>query len=408
MRKSSLGESIIIGILFVTMVLWIHNQGYAEETRGVTGDLIKIGLLTDITGPASPTTLQLAEGVRNYFHNVNDKGGVNGRRIKLLIEDDRYSIPLAIAGFKKLVYRDKIFALLGIAQGSAASALSRSIEKEKLPYIASTLNESLISPVKRPIFIPTPLYEDALNIAIDYLVHVKKLKPDEIRVATVHPDNLSGKECRDAIRKRTALYGIKIVEEQVLSYGALDAVSQVLNIKKAGANCVFIVALAAVGVGTFLKDAGQFAFLPKHYITQPGTGDISVVRMVGGKSSKNLLLVRFLAPWDDDCPGIANLKKITLKYSPKTKEVIDYYIHGWVMSTILTEGLRRAVRDLTSDTLIEAIEGLKDLDTGGITGPITYSPQSHKPGEYARIDKVDPEKEVIVPLTGWIKPHPGR
>lgn len=244
-----------------------------------------------------------------------------------------------------------------------------------------------------------------MNVAIDYLVNVKKLKPDEIRVATVHPDNLSGKECRDAIRKRSALYGIKIVEEQVLSYGALDAVSQVLNIKKAGANCVFIVALPAVGVGTFIKDAGQFRFSPDHYITQPGTGDIGVVRMVGGKRSKNLLVVRFLASWYDDCPGVADLKKITLKYSPKTKEVIDYYIHGWLISTILTEGLKKAGRDLTSNALIEAIEGLKNLDTGGITGPITYSPQDHKPGEYARIDKVDSEKEVLVQLTGWIKPR---
>ena len=169
MGKISPGKQIIIIVLFAALLSLMPFQGYAEKNRGVTGNLVKVGLLTDLTGPAAPTTVHLAAGVRNYFRDINDMGGISGRKIKLLVEDDRYSIPLAVAGFKKLVCRDKIFALLGIAQGGAPAALSKSIEKERVPYIASPLNASLINPLKRHVFIPTPLYSDSLNAGIDYL-----------------------------------------------------------------------------------------------------------------------------------------------------------------------------------------------------------------------------------------------
>ena len=79
----------------------------AEEVRGVRDDTIKIGTIMDMTGPAADNLMPYAIGVRNYFKYINDKGGINGRKVKVIVEDDRYTIPMAMAAFKKLVFKDK-------------------------------------------------------------------------------------------------------------------------------------------------------------------------------------------------------------------------------------------------------------------------------------------------------------
>ena len=66
-----------VTILFLLMV----SNGYSEGVRGMTDDIVKIGLITDLTGPAAPSSGPLAEAVKNYFHHINYQGGINGRKI---------------------------------------------------------------------------------------------------------------------------------------------------------------------------------------------------------------------------------------------------------------------------------------------------------------------------------------
>jgi len=102
-------------VLLISILLTLsYSPLYAEEVRGVTDTTIKIGAILDQTGPiAGDITLPAAEGFRNYARHVNDKGGIFGRKIKVIVEDDHYSIPAGIAAFKKLLFKDEIFALLG-------------------------------------------------------------------------------------------------------------------------------------------------------------------------------------------------------------------------------------------------------------------------------------------------------
>ncbi|MBI4621108.1 MAG: ABC transporter substrate-binding protein, partial [Desulfobacterales bacterium] len=102
-------------VLFLSLVLLLSAVGvsYGGEVRGVTDRSVKIGLMGGMTGPAAEVWVPIAHGVKAFFKKVNNEGGVHGRKIEYLLEDDRYSIPLALSGFKKLVYKDKIFALQG-------------------------------------------------------------------------------------------------------------------------------------------------------------------------------------------------------------------------------------------------------------------------------------------------------
>ncbi|MEW6616383.1 MAG: ABC transporter substrate-binding protein [Thermodesulfobacteriota bacterium] len=84
---------IFVSILLAGFIFFITETIIqAKEVRGVTDDTIKIGTIADMTGPVSETFIPYVFGARNYFKYINDKGGINGRKVKVLLEDDRYSI----------------------------------------------------------------------------------------------------------------------------------------------------------------------------------------------------------------------------------------------------------------------------------------------------------------------------
>ena len=95
------------------------------------------------------------------------------------------------------------------------------------------------------------------------------------------------------------------------------------------------------------------------------------VRM-GGKASKNYIGAHMVSSWYEDFKGMEKLRKITLKYNPGTEQPYrsKIYTLGWLMCTVLFKGLERAGKDLNAEGLVKAWESIRDMDTGGISGPL--------------------------------------
>ena len=96
-------------VCFITLILPISqgNLAYSKEARGVTKDSIIIGSIADHTGPTSNIGVLMVEAYKIFFRHINDEGGINGRKIKLVAEDSRYSIPASIAAFKSCYSRTR-------------------------------------------------------------------------------------------------------------------------------------------------------------------------------------------------------------------------------------------------------------------------------------------------------------
>ncbi|MDY7030985.1 MAG: ABC transporter substrate-binding protein, partial [Thermodesulfobacteriota bacterium] len=104
--------SLTIGsILFLCMVFLWSADGHCESARGVTDDTIKVGAVIAMTGPGAGTLFPYQEAFKNYFRYVNEQGGIHGRKVKLIVEDDRFTIPASIAAYKKLLYKDSVLAI---------------------------------------------------------------------------------------------------------------------------------------------------------------------------------------------------------------------------------------------------------------------------------------------------------
>ena len=231
-------NNFLIGICILVLVLMLAAPPHAAGVRGVTSDTIKIGIILAQTGPVADTTLRITEGIRNYFSHINDQGGIHNRKAKLIIEDDRYTIPMAMAAFKKLVFRDKVFTILGMGGSGQTKALYSNIEKEKVPGITISLAEDMVVPHKRYLFIPCASYRDEIKVIFRYLMDDLKVK--DPRIGFINLDVEYGKIGRAAAVKTAESYGIKMVDLEIINIGATEATTQVLSMKKAGVNYVIL------------------------------------------------------------------------------------------------------------------------------------------------------------------------
>jgi len=371
----------------------------AQDLRGITSDSVKVGIITDTTGVVADYGRHLLMGVSDYLKYINEKGGIHGRKINLIHEDDQYKIPLAIASFEKLVTKDEVLAILHCGGAPQTMALLHKIEKEKVPVIPPGMLVPMYTPYKRYVFSYGSTYSNQIEVLIDYVINDLKVKAP--KTAIVYWPVEWAKEGLKASKDRLKAYGVDPVGEIELPMGAVDASSQVLSMKRAGAEYVIIFTLAP-GIINFIKTAEKFDYFPT-YLTFTWCADDSILKAVG-KAAKIYYAGSMFGVWNDDSPGGKELREIAQKYGSSPK-LPTLYIQGYTTAAILVEGLRRAGKNVTVEKFVDALETLKDFDCGGMLSPMTYTPTIHKPSDYSKIVMADTEKLVFVPVTRWVKPR---
>jgi branched-chain amino acid transport system substrate-binding protein len=389
------------------MILLGSIPSYAEEVRGVTDDTIKVGVVIAMTGPVASTTLPMCEAYKNYFRYVNEQGGIYGRKVKLILEDDRYTIPASIAAYKKLVYKDKVLAILAMGGSGQQKALYDQIEKDRVPVLGLAWSFHVSRPFKRYSFQPTNDNIDEIKLIVDYIAN--NVKKEELRLAYVYVDAEVGKSGLNQLHESVKHYGLKLLAKEIVGLGDIDATTQVLSLKREKINYVISIT-GGSGFFALLKDARRYGFTPTFISSFHLMGEETI--RIAGEGARNLMGVSTVASWYDNEPGIAKMREITLRYHPESKEprYVEefgsnrYYTKGWLGALILAEGAKRAGKDLNHETLVAGLEKIRDFDTGGLTGPISYGPNRRKANDCGRFYKADVEKERFVAISGWVRP----
>ncbi|MDY7033995.1 MAG: ABC transporter substrate-binding protein [Thermodesulfobacteriota bacterium] len=400
-----MGKQYLFRVLFVVFLVFIvfnlrGNTVSGKGTRGVTDDQIKIGVIVDLTGPTSNVGVVMIEAYKNYIRHVNESGGIHGRKIKLIAEDDRYSIPAGIAAFKKLFFKDQIMTIMGPVSVGEVKVLFRHIEKHKIPVLPWAPDKSMKSPYKRYIFPTNGYYANELGVLLDYILN--EVKPVNLKMAFCYPDVESGKAGKVWALDWAKFFGIKLHFE-IIPMGAIDVTSQVLSMKRAGITHALL-GHVAPGVAALLKDMKKFGLnIPSYGLSAGCTED--VIRLAG-ETTKNYLSTSAYSSWYEESPGMVKLREISTQYNPDAEKSyrIKSYSIGWVVPTILCEGLKRAGRKLNGEKLVDALETMKEFDTQGICSPITYTSSIHHGLEYTRIFRADPDKIKLIPITDWRLP----
>lgn len=394
MRKAVLVPVIT---LVVSLTLFCVHAVNAE-VRGVTDKEIKIGAMADVTGPGADVYQGVIPGWRTYIQFINDRGGIHGRKIKFIMEDDRFSIPLALASFKKLVYRDEIFAFSWAASGAGQThAIIPLVEKEKIPMISGTNNSAYFIPARRYVFTTLPFYEDQIKILFDYLLN--DLKVNRPKIALVYMESASSMPVLHLVRELTKKHSVPLTEI-VIPIAGIDMSSQALLLKRAKPDYVIIHGYIA-NTAAVLRDAKKFDLKSQIIAMQYGVVRKTIELARG--AAKGLWGIQAFGSSTSDSPAMTQLRKIDKKYNPGAGYRDENYTQGWLCSMILCEGLKNAGRNLNSETLVEGWEKIKNFDTQGICGVVNLGPDNHITTKNSRIYKADVENLSFIPVTDWRK-----
>ncbi len=382
------------------MCFGVPLNGKSAEVRGVTNDSMRIGMILVKTGPVAALGLPEGWAIEDTFNAINEAGGINGRKIDFIWEDDQFKTPLAISAFNKLIFRDKVLSILTSGGTPQTIALFDQIDKHKVVNIPNALADEMFNPYRPYIFIIGATYETQIQLMFDYIMN--DLKAKDPKIAVVYAETEFGKKGLEAARKRAEQYGVKLVSELVLNIGSVDASSQVLSLKKDNVDFVVTCNLAPPTI-TFLKTAEKYDYWPTTFGINWSCDDMVVKACK--TAAKNYIGVNCVGGWEDDTPGMKRVRELAKKNDrDPAKMLTSLYTMGVGVATVYAEGLKRAGENLTPESFKNGLETLKDFDTGGIVPPVTYTSTSHAPTTMSRLYRADPDRGVMVAITDWRTP----
>ncbi|MDY6968369.1 MAG: ABC transporter substrate-binding protein [Spirochaetota bacterium] len=404
MKKNYFSRLLFISLIALILIITGGVDAFSQKIRGVSNNQVKIGVILDFTGPTSNIGVVVIEAYKNLFKHINETGGIHGRKIKMIIEDDHYSIPAGISAFKKLVFKDEVMTILGPFSVGETKVLFRHIKKNKIPVLPWAPDKSIINPYRRYIFPTNGFYDNEWGVIFDYIVNT--LKPKNYKISLCYPDVESGKVVRDLALGWAKFFRIKLHQE-VVPLSAIDVTSQVLSMKRVRTTHI-IAHHVAPGLSAILKDMKKFGLKAPMYSLSAGCTE-DIVR-IAGDASKNYFGASPYSSFYEDSPGMKRVRQISMKYNPNAVKTYNLksYIMGWVIPEIACEGLRKAGRNLSGEKFVKALETIKDFDTQGLCGLITYTPKIHYGLRYNKLFKTNIKKGTLVPITDWRLPPSGK
>lgn len=335
------------------------------QAQGVTADTITIGQSGALTGPADEQGKDLKAGIEAYFNAVNQAGGVGGRKLKLVSLDDAGEVDKAKANIQKLINEDAVLALLGFSGEHTIKAVLGAIDKAKVPMIApASGDQSLHESVNRYIFNIRASYFEETERIIDQYV-----KRGVNKIAMFYQNDPFG---------RAGLAGVdKAMRDRKLAialFGSVDRNSTSVttaaqNIHKSGAQAVVIAAGARTGAA-FIKEMKKLGSSAQFFLLS-STGAKTLASTLGDEGRGVGVSQVVPLPTTEGEP----LGKEYVKNMGGVANVSFASLEGYIAAKVLVEGLKKAGKTPTRESLVDALDKAGTIDLAGFK--VKFSPTNH-------------------------------
>ena len=363
---------------------------------------IKVGAAINLTGPASTWGQYHAKGSQDYLRYVNEvKGGVGGRALELILVDTGYKVPEAVAAVKKFAIQDRVDMILtwGAGEGLAAKPL---VQGYKIPTINYSTSWELLEKPVDYMFLPFGSYRLDCAAVLEYIKSIHRgSEPPKVGLLTYN--NAYGRSIHKPSREYAKANNINIVSIEEFPPKTVDLTTELLRLKKNGAEYVFMQMLPAAIVTTF-KSADRIQYNPQFFGTWTSTDPDFF------KLGKGLIRDRLKMQFPGGLPtdkgaGIDTLKELWKRYKTVTRFDAAYW-EGVVVGMIVERAALRAHQHygkVDRETINRAMEAFTNEDFGGIVPPVTYTKTNHEASFRGRIVQVR-EDGTFKPLTDFYTP----
>jgi branched-chain amino acid transport system substrate-binding protein len=366
----------LLGLLWAVAALYAFSGEARADEPGITPDGITIGAFGPITGPAAYIGLAGRDGANLAIKEINAAGGINGRKLTMVFEDDGHSPTKALAAVKKLIDQDHVSLIFCVA-GSNGTIGSIDFVREngRVMFVSFASAPGVTWPFARNLFrggtteVPRygELYAEFLHD------HLKAAKVAILSGREEYPKN-EGDALTAQLKSWYQTAPVKRVEFNI---GDKDFTPQLLEIQTANPQVIAIFgnpAEAAIAmrqarelgmnqsffVGSNMVDQGLLSAAKQ---SAEGTSGFALIPLL--PSSSNPEMKSWLAKWKQEYPSLPAGR-------PNTFDLLAY-----ADIYVLADALKRAGRDLTTDKLIDALEATKDYRVGAIATPRTFTRKHH-------------------------------
>ena len=354
-----------------------------------------------ITGPDALVN-GMTYGTRDYLEYLNQtKGGVAGQKIKVLMLDGRYKLDEELKFYRRCADQEQAVVINGWSTG-ASKALRDQIQEDGIPFISESFASEVLDPQKYPFtFIAGPTYEQQMIIALRDLAGKGGKK-----VVLMYSDNEYGRGPVNVVRQSGVIekLGLEVVDLVEYRYDAQDVTAQMLRVKAKNPDLVYVQG-STPQLLVILRDAAKAA-LPAKLFTSNLYNISPAIPEQLGPAAEGFRTIQTYSFFGSDIPAMKEIEEYGKKNEVEKKDI--YFIKGWLKGKVIAAAIEKALAankgQVPSDikafrkSVRDAMENLKDFDTGGITPPFTYA--DHQGSVQARVAEIKDGK--YVPVGTWI------
>jgi branched-chain amino acid transport system substrate-binding protein len=347
------------------------GMGSATAETGVTDKEILIGHLGVLTGPLASTGKFVFDGVDVVYDRVNREGGINGRQIRYVSEDNRCQAAYGAAAAKKLIYDHKVFMIHGGACSNASLAEKPEIVRASIPWvITASTADSLTDPVNPMIF------TTSLAAWVEGAAQLQRaIDLGAKRIAVVLQQDAWGRERTTALLAQFKKRNIEPIVQEELPPEPSDATAAALRIKAARPDAV-ILELFPKAAAVYMRDAFKVGLTPPSF-GGSALGDVDAfAKNVGIPGAVRNLQSLSMVGYSPDDPKMAQWKKaIETKYTGTNFSI--WHMMGIASGEFVVAALKAAGPNLTRESIAAAL-AKQSLSPETYAGPITCTPTDHQ------------------------------
>ena len=323
------------------------------QSQGVSKNEIVVGSIQDLSGPVAAFGKQARAGMQLRVDEINEQGGINGRKVRLAVEDSGYDPRKAVLAAQKLIHQEHIFVMaghVGTAQNVAVMPLL--FEKNVVNFMPLTGAREMYEPLHKLKYAMIVTYYDQFLVTVPKLVKDKAAK----QACILYQDDDAGLEMLRGSEAGLKTIGMQFAEKTSYKRGATDFSSQVARMKAANCDLVVLGTIIRETVGT-IAESRKTGFNPTFIASAAAYTDL--IPKLGGKSMDGLYAA--MGPQhpylDDASPALrfwANKYKTRFNENPTVVSV-----YGYMVMDLFAKGAEMAGPQLTTDSFVKAMDKLK-------------------------------------------------
>ena len=358
--------------------------------QGVTDTEILLGSIQDLSGPLAGFGKQDRLGMILAVDEINEQGGINGRKLRLIVEDSGYEPKRAVLAAQKLVNQDKIFMMMGhIGTAQNMAAIPVQFDANIINFFPVTAAREMYEPFHRLKYSFAATYFDQMRRAVPQMIKEKGIK----KVCTVYQDDDFGLEVLRGGEAGLKTLGMDYHEKTSFKRGATDFSSQVAKMKAAGCEMVVLGTIIRETIGT-IGESRKTGFNPVFLGSSAAYTDL--IHKLGGKAMDGLYATMTVQnPYTDEVSQ--PIRFWANKYKTKFGEdPAVFSVYGYLIINTFANAATKAGRNLTTDSFIKVMDTMTIPPDIFGSAPATFSPTKRLGSDASRLSQIQDGKWKVV------------